>query len=71
EELSELKQAKDYYLQALKIFAEFNDEQYISLVISQLASLDRKASDNSIVIEIAVMLKMTEAEVEKVFSQFN
>lgn len=71
EELTEFAQAKSYYLQALGIFAEFEDQHSLSLVITKLAGLYRKTEDNSLITEVAAMFEMTEGEVRELFDRFN
>ena len=69
EELSEWEEAKSYYLQALTILFQCEDEQSLNLVVNILANFYQKTQDNSLITEFATMFEMTEAKVIKLFQQ--
>ncbi len=61
------KQARDYLLQALEIFVEFNDEYSRDITLYNLARLWRVNGDASILAMGAKCLKMEVSEVEELF----
>jgi hypothetical protein len=64
EEVGELSQAKSYYLQALQIFAEFNDSYTIqTFSLPRLVALYRQTQDEEIFVAAADILGVGVEEV--------
>lgn len=58
-------QARDYFLRALPILVEFNDDHNASIVLRSLARLWQASGDTSLPAAIAPILKILAEEAEK------
>ena len=67
EELREFEQAQVNLLQALEIFAEFNDEHSLGIALHNLAPIYETTKDESIVQAVAQLYGLTVEKVKKVF----
>ena len=61
--------AKTHYMQALTIFAEYNDQIYIAFTIRNLARLWRENDDESLPLVVGTVLRMSAADVQAKFER--
>ena len=60
--------AKNYYLQALQIFVEFNDEYGLSICLPNIKRFYQETQDDSILEAVASLLNKTVEEVREGFN---
>lgn len=63
--------AKTNLLQALTIFAEFNDQHSVAITLRHLARFYTQTQDESLLTEVATIFNVTTTQVREGFEQIN
>ncbi len=67
QELEDFESAKTNLLQALAIFAEFDDRHSLGIVFRILASVYQQSQDEDLIAEAATILNVTPTELKELF----